>query len=126
VFVFHFQRIYGAAYAADLPQSSRCGAPGDEGDVCPDLGDIKGPQSSHPVHSESTLKGDLITLNEEFCCDEISGAIKELGNGKSTSDMLFSELFKYAKEKNEKGEFTEEVILSSGLCAMVNKAFAEG
>ncbi len=126
VFVFHFQRLYGAANAADLPQSSPCGAPGDEGGVYPELGGIKGPQSSHPVHSESILKSDLITLNEEFSIEEISGAIKELGNGKSTSDMLFPELFKYAKGKDEEGKFTEEVILAPGLCAMFNKAFAEG
>ena len=40
--------------------------------------------------------------------------------------MLFPELFKYAKGKDEEGKFTEEVILAPGLCAMFNKAFAEG
>jgi hypothetical protein len=126
VFVLHFQRLYGMANAADLPQASRCGASGDEDDVCPVLGDIKGPQINQPVHAESVIKSDLITLNAEFSVEEISGAIKELGNGKATSDMLFPELFKYAKGKNEEGEFTEEVILAPGLCAMFNKAFAEG
>jgi hypothetical protein len=52
--------------------------------------------------------------------------MKELGNGKSTSDMLFPELFKYAKGKDEEGKFTEEIILAPGLCAMFNKAFTEG
>jgi hypothetical protein len=40
--------------------------------------------------------------------------------------MFFPELFKYAKGKNEEGKFTEEVILALTLCAMFNKAFAEG
>jgi hypothetical protein len=62
MFVFHFQRLYSAANAANLPQSSPCGAPGDEGDIYLDLGGIKGPQSSHPVHSESIFMSDLITL----------------------------------------------------------------
>jgi hypothetical protein len=53
-------------------------------------------------------------------------SIKELGNGKSTSDMLFPELFQYAKGKIEEGKFTEEVILALGLCVMFSKAFAEG
>jgi hypothetical protein len=96
-FFSHFQMLYDAANAADLSQSSRCEAPEDiRGDFCPDLGNIKGPQSNHPVHSESTCRGVLITLSEHFSLDEISGIIRELGFGKSTLDMLFPELFKCA------------------------------
>jgi hypothetical protein len=127
IFVSHFQKLYGAANAAGLPQLSRCEAPGAIGDDCsPDLGSIKGPQSSHPVHPESTLRSNLLTLNEHFSHDKISGTIKELGNDKSTSDMPFLGLFKYAKGKDEKDEFTAEVLLAPCLCAMFNQAFDEG
>jgi hypothetical protein len=65
-----------------------------------------GPQLMSTNFPQSVLMKDLMGLNFPINIHEVTTVLRKVCNGNSTSDMIFMELFKYARVPKQKGAFS--------------------
>ena len=118
-FVAHFMKVLGSL--TEINQS-----PEHANNVFPPMDPIVGPQLTSTVFPQSVLMKDLSGLNFPINIHEVTTVLRKVCNGKSTSDMMFMELFKYARVPKQRGGFSKEPLFAPDLCKMFNQCFYDG
>jgi hypothetical protein len=118
-FVAHFMKILGS-----LTETNQ--SPDHANNVFPPIDPIVGPQLTSTIFPQFVLGKDLTGLNFPINIHEVTTVIRKVCNGKSTSDMMFMELFKNARGPKQKGGFSQEPLFAENLCKMFNRCFYDG